>query len=199
MNFKPRHRYSNFLLAIVLLYATATFSLVFLNGNDERSVRILIRWSAKLSAILFSFAFSLGAIHYFLKTSWLAKLLKNRPHFGLAFAVSHTYHLAFLIWLQNLIHPVFSLAKTSSLLAGGLAYAFLYLMTITTFSKVKSKIEPVRWRLLHLIGGYWIWIIFFNSYLKNAMNEERYYGLLAMLTAVLLLRISHLIHRKIRP
>ena len=198
MNTPIKHKYFRIVLLVILIFGITSMLHIKLNGTGEETVRDLIQWTGKISAILFSIAFGLGAIHYFIKNNTTAFLLKHRPHFGLAFAVSHTYHLFFLIWLQNMIHPVFTLAKTSSLLAGGSAYFFMYLMVITTFPKIKSKLNTVKWKALHLIGGYWIWIIFFNSYFKNVMNKDRHHLLFAMLVLVFILRIAHLTHRKIK-
>lgn len=198
MNIPSNKAYWRTILLVALLYGIASLAVVFFKGSDEDAVRILIRYSARISALLFSIAFSARAIHYFVKKKFSENLLKNRPHFGLAFTVSHTFHLFFLICLQQLIHPVFTLAKSSSLLAGGMAYLFMYVMAISTFTTIKNKLDPRTWKFLHLLGGYWIWIIFFNSYLKNVLKQERYHILLIILSLVMLLRISQLIHRKIK-
>ncbi len=162
---------------------------VYINGTDEIAIRLLIRWTARISAFLFALAFGAASFQYFLKNPLTDWLLKYRPHLGLAFGVTHTFHLIFLIWLQNSIHPVFTLAKKTSLLGGGLAYVFMYLMVLTTFPYFKNKLNTTQWKLLHLIGGYWIWIIFFRSYTRQIFYQERGYLLWGLLLGVLIFRV----------
>ncbi len=171
-------------------------TLLFTQGVQEDSVRLIIRWTAKISGILFLAAFSASSIHYFTKSRISKSLVASRPKLGLAFAVSHTFHLAFLILLQQQIHPVFTLADKTSLTGGFIAYLFLYAMAITTFPSFKAKLSSKNWRGLHLVGSYWIWFIFFNSYFNSAMNRERYYLLFALFVAGFLLRKLQYIHQK---
>jgi hypothetical protein len=159
-------------------------------GFNEPNLRLLIQWSAKISATLFSLAFASSSIQYFWDTEFSHKLLGMRPHMGLSFATFHTSHLIFLIILQQAFHPVFELAKTSSLIGGGAAYVFMYLMALTTFPEVKSKLSVKNWKLLHIAGGYWIWFIFFRSYFKNVFDKNEEYFLFSMLALVLILRVT---------
>ncbi len=165
---------------------------------SEDRLRIYIRWSAKLSVCFFSLAFSASAIHHLIKGKYSAKLLEWRPRIGLCFAVFHTAHLIFLILLQQVFHPVFTLAKTSSLIGGGMAYVFMYLMALTTFPKFKKLITNKQWILLHTIGSYWIWIIFFRSYFKSVVNKGEEYLLFAIIVMAMVLRILKGIHRMYR-
>ncbi len=183
-----------FWTALIISSLAAIHLAVF--GIEEDSFRVIIWGTARISAVLFALAFSASSIHYFVKSSLSARLLKHRPQLGLAFTVSHTLHLISLLYLQSEIHPVFTLAKMSSLFAGSVAFLLMYLMAITSFSEIKSRLTNRSWRLLHLIGGYWIWAIFFNSYLKNVLNRDKYYVLLALMTLVLILRLAHLVYRK---
>ncbi|NNC83329.1 MAG: hypothetical protein HKN79_07105, partial [Flavobacteriales bacterium] len=176
------------ILVTAVVLAGWTWALMASRGFDEDSLRILIRGTARSSAILFSLAFAASSVHHFVRSDITAVWLRWRPHLGLAFTVSHTVHLIFLILLQEYIHPVFTLAKATSLFAGGTAYLFMYLMALTTFTAIKIRISPWFWKYLHLIGSYWIWAIFFNSYLKNVINRGRYHGLLALLSIVMMLR-----------
>ena len=197
---RSRNTSRQYLLLIFLLSTSivvVSYVFLFLSEINEGSLRILIRWTAKISATLFAFAFVASSLHYFFKRSTTARLLAIRPHLGLAFVTFHTFHLFLLIWLQNAIHPVFTLAKTSSLLGGGLAYLLMYLMALTTFPKFRKTLNPKTWRLLHLVGGYWIWLIFFRSYFRNVITKDQYYILFALFSLVLILRVSRLLHQKL--
>ncbi|NNE29594.1 MAG: hypothetical protein HKN16_08150 [Saprospiraceae bacterium] len=182
------------LLSILLVVWTLIH--IYFFGTEEESIRILIRWTAKIAATLFAFAFAASSLHYFFPRTTTAKLLKFRPHLGLAFATFHTFHLFFLIWLQQEIHPVFSLAKTSSLLGGSLAYLLMYGMVLTTFPGIRKRLNPRSWKLLHVIGGYWIWFIFFRSYFRNVITKDQYYVLFTLFAAVLILRFLKILSQR---
>jgi len=167
-------------------------------GINEPSTRFLIQWTAKISACLFAITFSASGFAYFIKNSFTQKLIRLRPAIGLLFFVSHTFHLLFLIFLQQKFHPVFTLAKTSSLIGGGLAYLFIILMAVTTFPYFKNQLSKVNWKILHIVGSYWIWIIFFRSYLRNVLDKDQYHILLAILVISLLLRTAAKLSAKLK-
>jgi DMSO/TMAO reductase YedYZ heme-binding membrane subunit len=181
---------SLFLVCIAVVYSS-------IYGIEEEAFRVLIRESAKIAAILFAVSFGISSMHYFTKANVFKKALFYRPHIGLAFVVFHTFHLCSLVYLQMNIHPVFELAKKSSLFAGSMAYLFMYLMAFTTFPSIKQRVSTKSWKVLHLIGGYWIWFIFFNSYFKNVINKQQYYFLFGLFVFVLLIRIAKVIHRRV--
>jgi hypothetical protein len=189
----------NFISVIVLtsiLVIVVSLFVIYPRGINEESIRLMIRWTAKSSATFFAIAFGVSSIHFLIKNGVTRTLLQYRPHIGLAFATFHSFHLFFLLWLQNSIHPVFTLAKTTSLAGGGLAYIFMYLMVLTTFPKVKAKISVKQWKLLHIIGGYWIWVIFFKSYFRKVSRHDQGYFLCILLAIVFIARVIHLFFRK---
>ena len=169
---------------------------LWLNGTDEDSIRFIIQWTAKCSAFLFILAFGASSASFLFRDKFSRKLLEFRPQLGLSFAVFHSFHLFFLLYLQNTIHPVFTLAKKSSLIGGSMAYIFMYLMVITTFPFIKSKMTSIRWTILHLIGGYWIWLIFFRTYYKKVVHWNEEYIMFSLIILVMLLRFTKVILRR---
>ena len=174
------------LVGAVVLLCTANTTIF---GFTEESIRVTIRWTARFSAIYFSLAFAASSVHALVQKSWSWWLLMNRKFIGISFAITHLLHLVVLILLQYVYHPVFTLAKQSSLIGGGLAYVFLVLMLITSFEKTKALISRKQWTLLHTMGGYWIWFIFIKSYWKRATTELEYLPLVALLAGVFFLRL----------
>ena len=168
-----------------------TFSLLYLNLNpfDESHLRHLIAWSAKLSAATFCLAFSASAINEIFQKKWSAVILAKRDFIGLTFANLHLAHLIFLFILQFKFHPVFEMAKTSSLLGGGMAYVFILAMVVTTFPRPKKAISSKNWMLLHKIGSYWIWFIFFRSYARNVFTKGEEQFLFSLICVTIMLRI----------
>lgn len=178
------------LVTIVIGASLFYFAQLFISeGFNEQSNRQAIRMSARISVFLFSMAFGASALHTLSKNPFTWWMRMNRRFLGIAFAISHLIHLGFLVLLQQNFHPVFDMAKTISLLGGGLAYVFLILMLITSFPAYAKRLSPKNWSILHTVGGYWIWYIFMRSYFKRAMTESEYIPIVILLVLVLLSRI----------
>lgn len=150
----------------ILLYA----AFFFIIGFNEEGTRAAIAWSTKISFGLFCMAFSASSAHKLLKNSLSFWWLMNRRYFGISFAINHLIHLGFLVLLQQVFHPVFNLAASTSLMAGGLAYFFVVLMLLTSFATFSKYLSRKNWKLLHTFGGYWIWMIFMSTYAKKVQN-----------------------------
>tara|TARA_B100000497_G_C7607780_1_gene364976 strand:+ start:292 stop:882 length:591 start_codon:yes stop_codon:yes gene_type:complete len=170
-------------------FAILIFALVFLlNGFSEQSLRINIRWSARLAAVYFAIAFMASSIQYFIKGLFPFWLLSNRKYIGISYALVHLIHLGFLFVLQFCFHPVFEIAATTSLLGGGIAYIFTVLMLITSFEKFRNSLSSFVWIKLHTIGGYWIWSIFMITYLKRVDTELSYLPMIVIMVLAIILR-----------
>lgn len=176
-------------LVLVAFVTVLCLSNTLIYGFSEATTRTSIRWTARMSAIYFSLAFAASALHSVVQQSWSWWLFMNRKFIGISFAFTHLIHLGVLVILQYQFHPVFELAKVSSLIGGGIAYAFLILMLITSFKGPRSLISNKNWTLLHTVGGYWIWFIFIKSYWKRAGTEGEYIPLVLLLAVVLFLRV----------
>lgn len=189
-------QYWKVLIGVSLGISLIAFLQIQFHGTNEQSIRFLIKWTAKMSVACFSLAFGISSVFHFFKNDITAMIFNYRPHLGLAFGVFHTFHLLFLVILQTHFHPVFTLAKTSSLIGGGMAYLFMYLMMITTFAKGKTMMHPGSWRILHIIGGYWIWGVFFWSYYKQVFYQGQGYFLFILISMVLVFRIFRMFFRE---
>lgn len=186
-------------LILIEFFLIGLLAAFFLSNNyTEDSLRIFIAWAAKLAALFFSLAFMASSLACFIKASWTADLVKYRPHMGLSFMVFHSAHLIFLGLLQFQFHPVFDLAARKALMGGSLAYVFMYMMALTTFPYFKNKLSQKTWNRLHLIGGWWIWLIFFRSYFKAAIGRNEEYLMFAALSLVLFLRLAYLISSRMK-
>jgi hypothetical protein len=188
----------NIVKIIIALQVLFYFSLILFYGFNEDSWRINIRLSARLAVILFSMAFVASSLQAILKNSFTYWLRFNRKFIGISFAITHLLHLLFLIVLQYSFHPVFELAMTSSLIGGGLAYFFVIAMLFTSFARFSKYLTRRNWTLLHTIGGYWIWFIFFRSYFKKVMaDHHEFWPYVLLLAIVLVLRSIQLFKKKI--
>ena len=186
------------IVKLIVVSSLILFSLfLWVAGFTEEGIRLVIRWSARISATCFCIAFAGSALHLWLQNSVSFWLFRNRKYFGISFALLHLMHLGALFVLQNYFHPVFERAANFSLFAGGMAYLFLVSMFLTSFERFSKLLTGRQWKLLHTVGGYWIWFIFFNSYFKGILRAEYWdLPLLLILVSVLILRGWKLFKRK---
>lgn len=191
INNKGRGIWAWDIVKIIILFSTLLFSSIFyFQEFNEESNRLLVRLSARMSGILFCLAFGASAFHAWFKNSFSWWIFMNRKFWGISFALLHLIHLGFLVLLQQYFHPVFERAATTSLLAGGLVYLFLILMLLTSFPFFAKKITSKNWKILHTLGGYWIWLIFMISYVKRVINgSNEYIPLVLLFSITILLRI----------
>lgn len=158
-------------------------------GFEEPGIREAIRWTARISVVLFCIAFAASGIQRLFPGLFSFYLMMNRKYFGISFAIIHLTHLFFLVILQYNFHPVFEKAKTISLIGGGMAYFFLVMMLLTSFDFFSKFLSKRQWKLLHTIGGYWIFYIFLRSYIKRALTENEYIPFVILLVFVLIVRL----------
>jgi len=71
---------------------------------------------------------------------------------------------------------------------GGLAYVFIAAMTITSFDQTAAWLGTRRWKLLHTVGSYDIWLVFLIAEGKRAVHNTYYWPYVALLLTVMVLR-----------
>ena len=175
------------LAAVVIATAGLT---AFAGGPDVESVRRTVRLTAQMSLVLFCTAFAAGSLARLWPTDLTAAIRRNRRQIGLAFAVSHACHAAALVAFARIAPATFhEQADPAMFVFGGLAYLFIIAMAATSFDRTAAWLGPRRWRLLHLVGGYDIWLTFLVAEGKRAIHSSAYWPYVALLLVVLGLRM----------
>ena len=174
------------IVAVVAMCAT-----VFLRmGFNESATRLLVRDTARVSVTLFILAFTASSLHVLFHKPATRWLLQNRRYIGVSFAAAHAIHFALLVVLFYAFpHPFREYLDATTLIGGGLAYVFIALMTATSFDRTAALIGPRAWRVLHTVGGYYIWILFAQSYFPRAVRYPWYVPFAALLVVGLLVRV----------
>ena len=179
-----------------LLFVNVIITFYSLDMNKKESVSFLIRSTAKCSFILFMLAFVASSLYHYVKNNFTKWLLKNRRYIGVAFAISHYIHLGALLLMT--LHISFNVFEDRGIFrtsVGATAYAFMTLMTITSFDKTSNLFGAHNWKRIHTIGGYLLWIIFAKSYILDMTSPVRIaFAIIAI--GVLVLRISILFRKK---
>jgi len=150
----------------------------------------VIRFTARTSLLFFCLAFSAAALARLYPNAWTRWQRRNRRALGVTFAASHGLH-AIAIGLFAAMDPAGFAAATSpaSYIFGGIGYAFIIAMTVTSFDRTAAAIGPRVWRMLHLSGGYYLLLQFTVSFGKRIPDMPLYGVFLVPLLAVLALRL----------
>jgi DMSO/TMAO reductase YedYZ heme-binding membrane subunit len=162
-----------------------------LYGYDDVGLRVSIRATARLAALVFSVAFAASPLNTLFRARWSRSLAAHRRSLGLAFAAIHFVHLGVVLLLATRFTASF-LATTamSSMVGGGVGYALIAAMVITSFKRTSKAIGATAWRRLHVTGMYVTWGIFVFSYLGRAFVYPLYAVLLSALVCSFSVRVA---------
>ena len=153
----PRRIIGLFILLELIIIAVS----IIMDGFSIAGLQTTTRFSGRLSLFLFSLIFLLHNKPTILH-NWLSE------KFYLLFAIVHGIHLAELL-------AYISLAGVRLIpirLAGGfLAYAFIFLMPFLSNYARSGKITLKRFFTFEAIFLYYIWLVFFLTYLPRVQGK----------------------------
>ena len=179
------------------LFAVLTVTLIALSiwiaamrQFEVDGVRMVIRFTARTSLLFFCLAFSAAALARLWPNAWTRWQRRNRRYLGVTFAASHGIH-AIAIACFAVMAPAGYAAMTSATtyIFGGIGYALIIAMTATSFDRTAMIIGPRAWRILHAVGGHYLWLPFMVSFGKRIPNMPLYALFLIPLLAVMALRL----------
>jgi methionine sulfoxide reductase heme-binding subunit len=169
-----------------LIIATIFAAILLAKGMSEDSFRLLIRFTARSSCILFFLAFTASAIQK-LKPSQASRwLLQNRRYLGLSMAISHGFHAiaiagVAILTSENMVRDNFT---------ANLGYVFILLMTITSFKRPAAILGRHNWKILHTLGMYYLWLSFTVAFAEKLGESWLFYApWVAILIFALILRL----------
>jgi methionine sulfoxide reductase heme-binding subunit len=153
-------------------------------------IRMVIRFTARSSLLLFCLAFGAAALARLWPHPWTLWLRRNRRFIGVSFAASHGLH-ATAIAVFAAMDPAGFAAATNlvSYVFGGIGYAVIIAMTATSFDRTAQLLGARAWRALHLTGGYYLWLQFMVSFGKRIPDVPLYGLFLIPLLVVMALRL----------
>jgi sulfoxide reductase heme-binding subunit YedZ len=159
-------------------------------GVDEEGVRVVVRSTARSSVLLFALAFCASSARTLWRNETTKWLLANRRYVGVSYAASHSLHLLGLVALAGVSPEFAGSVDAVTLVGGGLAYVFTYAMAATSSDAAVRTLGRTNWRRLHVVGSWYIWIIFAQSYLPRAAMDPRYLVAGIVVMAVPVIRFS---------
>lgn len=149
---------------IILFVALETLIIVVVvssEGFSLTALQTITRFSGRLSLILFSAIFLL-----YNKPSLITIWLSDK--FYLVFAIVHGIHLVELLSFVYLS----GVKLVPYRVAGGfLAYAFIFSMPILQYNTEKARLSKKGYSVLETIFVYYVWLIFFLTYLPRVQGK----------------------------
>jgi len=185
------------LLAVLTLsLAALSLWIASMRQFEVEGVRMVIRFTARSSLLLFCLAFSAASLARLWPNAWTRWQRRNRRYLGLSFAVSHAIHAVAIVVFTRMDPAGFAEATSpASYIFGGIGYAMIIAMSATSFDRTAALIGPRAWRTLHLVGGYYLWFQFMVSFGKRVPAMPAYAAFLIPLLAVMALRMIAMARR----
>ena len=188
------------LTGVLSLLMTA-MALYFLSvdGWDAEGIRLVIRATARTSLVLFVLAFTASAMVELLPSEVTRWQRRHRRYLGVSFAVSHLIHLIAIVSLASVDKALFwKLTNINTIVLAGTAYLFIAAMAATSFDRTAAWLGPRKWRLLHLLGGWYIWISFAVAVGKRVPLDPFYWPMAALVLAAAIVRLLAMARRNRR-
>ena len=180
------------LLAVLTLVLTALSTWIAgMRGFEVDGVRMVIRFTARSSLLFFCLAFAASALALLWPASGARWLRRNCRYLGLTFAASHAIHAVAIVCFAVMAPADYAVATTpASYIFGGIGYAFIIAMAVTSFDRTAATIGPRTWRILHTAGIYYLWFQFMVSFGMRIPQMPNYVWFLMPLIVVMVLRIT---------
>ena len=162
------------LFAVLTLVALSLW-IAGMRHFEVDGVRMVIRFTARTSLLIFCLAFGAAALARLWPNAWTRWQRRNRRYLGVTFAASHTIHAVAIVCFA-VMDPAGYAGATSiaSYVFGGIGYAFIIAMTATSFDRTAAAIGARAWRMLHLTGGYYLLLQFMVSFGKRVPDMPLY-------------------------
>jgi methionine sulfoxide reductase heme-binding subunit len=175
---------------LTLVLSALCVAIAAMRGFEVEGVRAVIRFTARTSLLFFCLAFSAAAAVRLRPNAFTCWQRRNRRTLGVTFAASHAMHAGAIVAFANMDPAGFAGATSlASSVFGGIGYAFIIAMTTTSFDVTAVALGPRAWRVLHLVGGYYLLLQFMVSFGKRVPGMPLYSLFLIPLFAVFVLRM----------
>ena len=183
--------------ALSAAIAASALGVVLAGSGDAAAITLAIRLTARSSLLIFCLAYSASALHHLLPHLATRWLLRNRRQLGLAFAASHAVHGVAIIAYAAL-HPQHFAQHVAVRppLPGLIAYGLIVAMALTSSNRAQSFLGMRAWKILHGVGGLYIWVAFSAACWTRVAQQPLYLIPLALLVAVMLLRFLSWVSRR---
>ena len=99
-----------------------------------------------------------------------------------------------LFWADRALF--WTLTNIATIALAGTAYLFIAAMAATSFDGAQRWMGQRKWRLLHLLGGWYIWISFAVAFGKRVPLDSFYWPWTALVLAAAAIRLIAMFSKK---
>jgi len=156
------------LLIGTLLAVGAVVTGFIVGGSHLEGAQLAARWTSRVGLPVFLTAYLASTLLRFSKNDLTKALMRRRRQWGLAFALTHSVHLAALFYYLMIAGMP---PELLTLLGGGLAYVLIYLMAFTS-NDSSVRLLGKNWKRLHVFGIHYIWFIYTFTYLGRLIGPD---------------------------
>jgi DMSO/TMAO reductase YedYZ heme-binding membrane subunit len=150
----------NIVYAAVAVSAVLTAVTLAMYGIEKQGIINWLDATGRAGMITFTAAFIASPLHKLFPSSFSQWLLKNRRFLGIAFGVQHlVFHLPAVIWFC-----VIAKVPIDAIITGGLGFAFVIPMLITSFNTPAKWLGVRNWKILHTTGMFYLMFVFIMSF-----------------------------------
>jgi methionine sulfoxide reductase heme-binding subunit len=168
---KARMATRAFPIILALALSVKAVMIAALLGQGAIDVaQLAARYTARVAFPLFLIPYCASSLLRLWPRDLTKALVRYRRQWGLGFAFTHSVHLGALTGFYVLkgITP-----STQTLLGGGLAYGFIYVMALTSNDASMNALGK-WWKRIHVAGMHWIWFVFALTYFGRLFDAERW-------------------------
>ncbi len=157
---------------------------------DEQTIRLLLRFTARVSLLFFLGAFVGVAVSRLWPAPITRWLDETRRGWILAFAASHTVHLALIVALAMKLGSTEFLRQVGGWvtpMVGGTGYLFIY--GLAADAAFPSSMKWLRSPRFQAFAHYLIWTVFARAFVGRAVHSVFYLPFALAVMAALALRL----------
>lgn len=148
---------------------------VVLRMPDIEGVRLLIRSTARTSMVFFVLAYTAQSLVVVWPSNGSRWLRMHRRQWGWLLVISHAIHAVAIGVLAVSAPALFDqLSPMANRITGGLAYAFIVVMGVTSFDQSAAWIGRKWWGHLHTWGSHYLWLSFLVAFGKRVPANSVY-------------------------
>lgn len=182
------------MMVLVTIMAAA---LLAIHSVSAEGVHLVVRATAWTSFAFFLLAFTAASNCVLLSNGFARWQRGNRRYLGLSFAYSHLIHAIAILAYVRFAPELFWQDRTPiGNIPGLVGYVFIALMAFTSFDRTAKLVGPRRWRLIHVLGVWIIWVDFTLAFGKRIPQGPAYAVATAIAVAALALRIAAIRRRR---
>lgn len=166
---RPLNGWRLFWLIALSISIVMVLSMLRTDLSSAEAVSSMIQLAVRCAVPLLYLAFAASSLQVLFPGRLSRSLLRNRRIIGLSFAVAMAWQLFFILWLVG-IHTAYYVNDVyvlSDVVEGTFGYLFLLAMVLTSFGFGRRRLSARRWKHLHTVGIYWLWVYAWSVYWFN--------------------------------